>query len=246
MTWANSNAREIFVNTSIPTYKGFVKYPKTLLQDKEYVALYKPAGWLVYGEAPSVTEWNYSRGGGKLFPVHRLDKDTEGVLLYGKSADFASRLTRLFETKKIRKTYLAWSLGSPEHTEGKIRIPLRKKSSDPEQSARTDYRVLKTLEVQGMTLTLFALEPKTGRFHQIRKHLKGIGCPIVGDSKYLTEVQYRALTKALGPHPMCLCAASLEFAHPKTGKPVRITSAPQWPKKLMVRPAILRTQSSST
>lgn len=122
--------------------------------------------------------------------VHRLDKDTSGVLVLARTAGAAAFLTKAFRTGDIRKIYWAIVVGAPKPVQGTIDLPLAKKpvgghermtpSRDTGKAARTDYRVVDTAR----KLTWLALEPWTGRTHQLRAHCAALGTPILGDGKY--------------------------------------------------------------
>jgi len=118
--------------------------------------------------------------------VHRIDKDTSGVLLLARNRQMAEKLTLAFRQHKLPKTYLALVNGCPQKNEGEINSPLlkvgEKMQISPEgQSARTLYKVLDNV---GTKFALVEASPLSGRTHQIRVHLESIGCPIVGDDKY--------------------------------------------------------------
>ncbi len=127
--------------------------------------------------------------------VHRLDKDTSGVLMLAKTKDAAIVLSKALQEKTVEKTYLALCVGVPQAWEGLIDRPLgkmvggqREKMSlyAPEvMDSQTSYRVLKQAPWQGHVLSFLELKPHTGRTHQLRVHCADVlGCPIVGDGKY--------------------------------------------------------------
>ncbi len=144
------------------------------------------------------------------FPLlHRLDRDTTGVLLLGKSQDIVSAMHALFKERRIRKTYLAWTSPPPKQTRGTISYRL--KTSPLREGAvitRCDAKGLESIthwekEEQKGNQALLRIHPETGRTHQIRAHLQAIGSPILGDTVYGNRKQ-----RALRP---LLHAASLEF-----------------------------------
>ena len=107
--------------------------------------------------------------------VHRIDKETSGILVLARTRKFADKLTKAFREHKLPKTYLAITHNVPQKKEGKITLPIEDKS------AQTFYEVLDTL---GDKFSLIKANPLTGRKHQIRIHLHSLSCPIVGDKKY--------------------------------------------------------------
>jgi 23S rRNA pseudouridine1911/1915/1917 synthase len=162
--------------------------------------------------------------------VHRLDRDTSGVLLVTKDDRVRSALSEQFETKRVQKEYLAIVHGAPETDEGTIDLPLgdagERNIGHPKMSvradgapSRTDYRVVERLPEFSLVRAL----PRTGRTHQIRVHLAAIGCPIVCDAVYGRE---RELLPAAGGTPLlarqALHAERLRFVHPVTGAPMEI------------------------
>jgi len=157
--------------------------------------------------------------------VHRLDRDTSGVLLLGKTASAAAALAKAFRDRSARKVYWALVAGLPKPERGTIDLALRKaggrgaermvwdedvRPSDGEsQRAATDYAVL---EKAGRFATLVAMMPLTGRTHQLRAHMAAIGHPILGDGKYGGEAATLPGMKL--PKGMMLHARSLDLPHP--------------------------------
>jgi RluA family pseudouridine synthase len=148
--------------------------------------------------------------------VHRLDKDTSGILLLARSAEVARRLAAAFAGRDVEKIYVAITAPAPEKDAGRIDAALTKGMAGPElekmmsddevgKSAITDYTVLS----RGSDAALVQFTPLTGRTHQIRVHASLIGAPLWGDRKY---------GAASGAH-FYLHARCLQLEHPKTGKP---------------------------
>lgn len=169
--------------------------------------------------------------------VHRLDKDTSGLLILAKNPETLRNLQELFKARKIKKTYSALVLGRTEPPEGKIEAAIsrgedgRQKiqnysysfSKNAIRPAVTLYKTILNFQFHNFQLTLIEAQPKTGRMHQIRVHLKHIGHPIIGDPLYNTK-ESRKISKELGINRQFLHAARLEFQNPKTGKIIKLES----------------------
>ena len=121
----------------------------------------------------------------KPYIVHRIDKDTSGVLIIAKNRDTAQQLTTLFRIRKIHKIYLALTFGNLETKKDIIENNLIRYEGKKKilEKAITKYEIIDN----NKNFSLFKLKPVTGRKHQIRKHLVDIGCPIMGDKKYFTK-----------------------------------------------------------
>jgi 23S rRNA pseudouridine955/2504/2580 synthase len=154
--------------------------------------------------------------------VHRLDKDTSGVLLLARSAGSAAHFAKAFSSRTARKLYWALVIGSPSIEDGMIELPLAKQPGtggekmhvDEKEGApaRTRYRVI---ERAGNTAAWVELQPYTGRTHQLRVHMAAIGHPIVGDGKYGGQDAY--LTGAMS-RKLHLHARRLRIDHPDGSK----------------------------
>jgi 23S rRNA pseudouridine1911/1915/1917 synthase len=190
--------------------------PKVIYEDDGLIALVKPAGLLVHVapvrsdnakfEQPTLVDWllkNYPEVGKVgddpvMRPglVHRLDKDTSGIMVVARRQEDFEYLKNLFKTKNIQKTYLALGWGRAKEDRGAITAPIGIKSGTTKRSIRsskmvkpaeTDYEVLaraQAPEDESITTSLFKVLPRTGRTHQIRVHLASIGHSIVGDPLY--------------------------------------------------------------
>ncbi|HEY1752181.1 MAG TPA: RluA family pseudouridine synthase [Caulobacteraceae bacterium] len=173
-----------------------------LYEDDEVLALNKPAGIAVQGGTKThrhIDRLLAAWGDGPKRPrlVHRLDRDTSGVLVLGKSPAAAARLAGAFARRRSQKTYWAIVAGTPKPGEGVIDIPLAKQGfgdrelvapaepKDPRaESAQTEFV---TISRAAQTAAWLALKPVTGRTHQLRAHMLAVGHPILGDPKYNTE-----------------------------------------------------------
>jgi 23S rRNA pseudouridine955/2504/2580 synthase len=172
-----------------------------LFEDDELLVLNKPYGIAVQGGTKTKRHIDgmlagmEDRFGDRPRLVHRLDRDTSGVLLVAKTRAAASRYGRLFQTRSVQKIYWALTKGIPKPAQGKVDAALVKASGpdgdrvrkarpgeqDTAQSAITHYAVI---EQAGAKLAWISLKPVTGRQHQLRAHMAIIGAPIVGDQKY--------------------------------------------------------------
>lgn len=159
--------------------------PAILSVQQSLVVINKPAGWVVHAamqqEQHDLRAWCQAQPGlpAGLEPLHRLDRDTSGVVLY--SADAAERALfgKMFEKGEIEKTYLALVFGKA-HQKGVIKNPLHPDHPGPAQSALTRYR----MQERFSRFSLLRVQPATGRKHQVRRHLSGIHHPVVGDERY--------------------------------------------------------------
>ncbi|MDD2165657.1 tRNA pseudouridine(65) synthase TruC [Glaesserella parasuis] len=214
-----------------------------IYQDDELIAINKPAGmlvhrsWLDKHETVFAMQTLRNQIGQHVFPIHRLDRPTSGVLLFALNSEMARTMSQLFEQHQIQKSYLAVVRGYLQG-EGRIDYPLKvqldkiadKFSQEKEaQEAITDYRNIATAEMPypaGKFATarysLVQLYPKTGRKHQLRRHLKHLFHPIMGDTNYGDLHQNRALTANTGCDRLMLHSNSLQFIHPKTLQKIEI------------------------
>lgn len=187
-----------------------------IYEDKNIIALNKPAGVLF--------DWVLETRP-DLIPVHRLDKDTSGIILFAKNAKTADYLKNLFQTHQIQKTYVALVTGFVKHKEGIIDLPIGRSKKTPlrrvaigEQrgkirDALTEYTVMRRFE----KFTLVEARPKTGRTHQIRSHFAALGHPVVCDRLY----SGRKFACPGGLARQFLHAKNVEFALP-TGKLIKL------------------------
>lgn len=191
-----------------------------IYEDAHFAALHKPAGLATSGhyfrtlqntllfnlQASELTDALK-----KPRTVHRLDTPTSGLVIAAKTAGALIALSRMFEEKQIKKTYHAVVIGKTAQ-QGEISLPLEGKN------AFTGFNTIEQVpSLRNKFLSLLEVAPRTGRTHQIRRHLSSIGHPIFGDKIYGTEGEIY-LGKGL-----FLAASGLHFTHPFTGKEVRIT-----------------------
>ncbi|WP_293764731.1 tRNA pseudouridine(65) synthase TruC [uncultured Aquitalea sp.] len=211
-----------------------------LYRDERLIAIHKPAGLLVHRSEIDRHETRFAvqmlrdQIGQHVYAAHRLDKGTSGILLFALDKDAAREMGALFEQQKIDKTYLAVVRGHPPAA-GRIDHALTRQRDDREwrgdragaeaQSAVTDYRTLANVELPVMVdrypasrYALMALSPLTGRRHQLRRHLKHIAHPIIGDATYGKGVHNRYFAEHLDSRRMLLACVETAFTHPYSGE----------------------------
>lgn len=202
---------------------------RVLYQDAHVIVLDKPYGLPVQG-GPGITRHldgmldalagvGLKEGGERPRLVHRLDRDTTGVLVLARSADAAAKLAAAFRGRDAHKTYWAVVAGRPVPVEGRVALALEK--SGPPQAERVAVRddgapastLYRTLDHAARRLAWLELIPLTGRTHQLRVHCVALGAPILGDGKYGGSASRVAgLSQALHLH-----ARRLEIPHPAGG-----------------------------
>ena len=220
-----------------------------LYRDDYLAAVNKPPGLLVHrtgldaGETRFALQLLRDQLGQPVWPVHRLDKGTSGVLLFALDASTARTLGQSFESGAgLRKTYQAVVRGWPPD-EGLIDHPLRRLPDDMRtereamQDAATRFRTLERYELPlpqggfaGTRCALLELQPLTGRRHQLRRHCKHMANPIIGDATHGKGPLNRALAAFLGEQRMWLHAERLEMVHPVTGQalPLQADTGSEW------------------
>lgn len=209
-----------------------------LYRDDQIVAVHKPAGLLVHRSAldqndrRNVVSLLSEQINQYVYPVHRLDKPTSGVLLFALDRSSARVLSLDFENHRVEKSYLAIVRGySP--AEGTINHPVKDKDQPgkPRRSAVTRYRTLATLEINypvdrypTSRYSQVELQPATGRRHQLRLHMKHLGHPIIGDTSYGKSTHNRFFADYYQCSRLLLHARRLSFNHPVEDVPCTITA----------------------
>lgn len=211
---------------------------RILYHDSSLIAIDKPAGFQVHPpEDPrrrisNDTNCLYllrQQIGTYLYPVHRLDRATSGVVIYALESSAARELARQFQEKVVQKTYYAVTRGWIS-SDGEIDHPL-KSEHDPEvrKEALTHYSPVSTVELPIASerhptsrYSLVKVEPKTGRMHQIRRHFAHHSHPLIGDTIYGDGKQNRVFRELLNENALLLKAYSICIQHPVTQKPIFI------------------------
>jgi len=207
-----------------------------VLIDEQIVVVEKPAGMPSVPARtpldPPCVASHASTAFGGLEAVHRLDRDTSGLLVLARSSEARAMLGRAFEARAVQKRYEAIVHGGPTSEEGVVHLPLASDPRRPPRSrvdpilgrpATTRWRLLATAPGAGQQRSRLELEPVTGRSHQLRVHLAWLGMPIVGDRLYGP-----VHTAAQGPPAarLGLHATRLVFPHPRDGRLVEVRSEP--------------------
>ena len=219
---------------------------KILFEDEHIIAVDKPSGLLVHPSfiaprsTPHLTGLLKAYLGHSAYTIHRLDRPTSGVILFGKNADVARALNEQFTGRKVKKTYLCVTRGYTDE-EGFIDYALKEKldkiadkyaSVDkPAQDAQTAYRRLATVELPiavgkypQSRYSLVEVKPHTGRKHQIRRHMKHVAHPLVGDTKHGDLRHNKAFKDHYGVERLLLMATQLTFDHPVSGERTTVTA----------------------
>jgi len=208
----------LFESEDSSNFKRLKLTLEVIFEDDYLAIINKPAGILVSGNKfktiSNALDQNLIKSrqldAVKAKPIHRLDYPTTGLLLIGKTNASIIALNKLFEYKQIKKTYFAITIGQME-VSGIINTLIDNKNSE------THYEVMKTVVSKRFEyLNLVKLSPKTGRRHQLRKHMLSLGNPILGDKEYCNE---KLILNGKG---MYLHAGILEFIHPFTKQQIKI------------------------
>ncbi len=215
-----------------------------IYRDEQLVAVHKPSGLLVHRTFLDRHETRFAvqilrdQIGQHVHPVHRLDRGTSGVLLFALERDVCRDVAAQFENQLVEKIYLAIVRGHPDEN-GIIDHPLSRQFDDYEfrpanatgnaQEAITRYRRLAIAELPYTAdryptsrYALLELAPQTGRRHQIRRHLKHIAHPIIGDATYGKGRHNRLFQDLFGCHRLLLACQEIRLTHPLNGEPLTL------------------------
>jgi tRNA pseudouridine65 synthase len=190
-----------------------------IYRDADLVAVNKPAGMLVHRgwarDGRPALQILRDQIGRHVYPVHRLDRATSGVLLFALRGEVARLVQTQLDAHEVEKRYLALCRG---HDPGLVQVdhPLSKTEGGERRPAVTDFRLLGQFERYG----LFEARPRTGRLHQIRRHLKHASHPIIGDARYGKGEHNRLFRERFGFHRLALHASDLGLRQPRTGEPL--------------------------
>lgn len=193
-------------------------------RDEDFMVIHKPAGLLsVPGKTEDLQDCAINRllkEEPRTLLIHRLDRDTSGILVFGLSKAGQRSISRQFQERETSKTYQALLAGHLQG-EGTVDIPVIYDPSHPplhivdashNKPALTHWKATEHFEINGQPVTRVTLTPITGRAHQLRVHMQHLGHPIVGDTLYATLEQQQLMPR------LCLHAERLSFSHPVTGE----------------------------
>lgn len=206
-----NGSKNNIISLSVPERAAKIDIKEiTIYEDENVLVINKPAGLLSMAKGEFTEETTLEDYG---LLVHRLDRDTSGVVILAKNEATQSMLRKQFQERKTHKTYVAVVDGIPKNSEAVINLPIARNMKRPTtfmvdpkgKPAETYYKTISQTNSKSMLL----LKPVTGRTHQLRVHLKYIGCPIVGDPVYNPESKGSRLF---------LHAKSLEITIPNTSK----------------------------
>lgn len=203
---------------------------EVLFEDAYFFIIDKPAGIAVHPPFPARTIIEELEGHFDFIkPVHRLDRDTSGILVFAKSEKAHAALSRLWKEHKVEKEYTTLVKGKFDSPQGVINAPIARSLKDRQKMAvssrrgarpsRTEFEVINVVSGDSLVLVF----PKTGRTHQIRVHFASIGHPVIGDSLYGDKKLNEKFAK-MGLSRQFLHASALSFRHPFKKKLVQFTS----------------------
>jgi len=208
---------------------------KIIYRDDHFIAINKPDALIVHRTRISndhvfALQLLRDQIGQFVYPVHRLDRPTSGVLLFGLSSEAAAALRPIFDAREVSKTYLAIVRGITAEEET-VDYALKDEDGVTMREAVTSYQRLATVELDDVIndktrahYSLVAAWPKTGRTHQIRRHFRHLRHPIIGDTTHGDSTHNRFFRSKYNVHRLLLHAYHLRLIHPFTGEKLTITA----------------------
>ena len=218
-----------------------------LYRDEDLIAINKPHGLLVHRSSIAADTSEFAlqllrdQIGQAVYPAHRLDRKTGGVLLFSLNKAMDSLIQQAFANNQIKKEYLAVLRGHPE-ADAEIDYPLKKENGTL-QEALTRFEVIEKAEIDlpfgkfpTSRYTLVKAMPQTGRMHQLRRHFAHIFHPIIGDRPHGCNKQNKLWKETFEHDTMLLHASKLEFKHPRTNEVIEISAnlQPEFQRALQI------------
>lgn len=218
------------------------EFPQILFQDSDILLMYKPPRWFVHPpENPrfrrglkrrTCVQWLSDVHDIKAFPAHRLDAATDGILVFGLNKPATAHLNAQFKSHEVEKIYHSAVRGWLKEPDGQITLQLELDSTGDLVDCETNYRTLAKIEhnvkiskkFDTSRYSLLEVRPKTGRWHQIRRHMNRVSHPIIGDREHGDSHHNRYFRDTLSIDGLCLWASELSFIHPTTGEQLRFQS----------------------
>lgn len=204
------------------TVRSVMLPPVTVLyRDDDCIVVDKPSGMIVHrglaNDPIDLLRVTRSIARRHVFPAHRLDRGASGCVVFGLHSEAASFLGRAFSAGRVDKRYIALTRGHPPDA-GEVDHAIARTAGGQKVEAVTRYR---RLGVAGR-YALVEVVPLTGRLHQIRRHMKHLSCPLIGDVRYGKGEHNRFFRANHGLHRLALHALAVTFPHPSTGEPVSV------------------------
>lgn len=216
----------------LKTNSNALTFPQIIFSDDSVLLLHKPPAWFVHPpENPrhrrglkrrTCVQWLKDQHNIQASPAHRLDVATEGILIFGRTSLATSHLNAQFRNQQVEKTYYAVVRGWLKAEQGQIDIPLESDSAGELTPCLTFYKTLAQIEwpekvskrFNTSRYSLLEVRPRTGRWHQIRRHMNRISHPIIGDREHGDSHHNRFFRDRLQIDGLCLWAKELSLQHP--------------------------------
>lgn len=200
----------------------------TLYADDEILVVDKPSGLLVHrgwgtDRVTLVDLVSRMMDGARVHPVHRLDRPTSGVIVFGRTPEVASALGRQSQDDAMQKCYLALVRGWADES-GVIDHPVPRRKGGPRVPALSRYRTLEKVQTQPREVSLVQVTITRGRTHQVRRHMRHLNHPVIGDTNYGENRLNRQFAAQHGLARLALHASTVTLTHPRTGRSMTFTA----------------------
>lgn len=207
---------------------------RIVLQEKSFVVVHKPSGLVTYADSPEqkpfsakdILEKQLKKS---VYPIHRIDKDTCGLLVFCFNQGMSKELGALFRGRVVKKQYLAIVHGEIAE-KGVVDAPLEGNKEKVKEQAATNFTrlAMREVELEGekRIYSFVRCEPLTGRYHQVRRHMRMNGNPIIGDPEYGNAWDNKVFAEKFKVERTLLCAAGLAFPNRDKQEMVRLSTQP--------------------